>query len=237
MANKNIVMILAKPASGKTWSLKEMKNPEGICYANCDLKELPFKSEMNEEWISDPMDILPLVEAIENEESIHTGVIDTVNHLMEMYETQYVLSSNDTRAAWGQYGAFYKDMLHSIKSGTKDYALMCHTEVKENEETGQSETKGAIKGAVGRRGIEGDMTTVLMAKRITVKEAKKWENDLLQITEENEEDGFVHVFQTRPDKHTMGEPIRCPDMLFSRKEKYISNNLDSVFDRLKAYYS
>ena len=237
VGNKNIVLVVGKASTGKSSSLRNLGNQEGIAYLNTDLKEVPFKSKMQEVSIKDPMDIHNAISEIEDNSEFHMGVLDTLTFLMSNYETQYVLSSANTQKAWGDYGAFYKQFIHNIKSGTKNYAIMAHVQDIMNESEMAIETKAFVKGAVGKTGVEADFSIVIASRKVPIKTLKGIENSLLNITEEEEEDGFKYVFQTRVDKETMGWTMRSPLGLWSRNEKYIDNDLDAVFKRLNEYYA
>lgn len=235
--NKNIVLVMGKPNTGKSTSLMKMKNQDKFVYLNTDLKELPFKSRFlaNVE-VSDAYDVISYVQQIEQNPNAEGAVLDTLTFLMSMYERQYVTNSTNTQAAWGAYGNFYKEFIHAIKAGTKDYAILAHEDTVLNEQTMLMDTRIPIKGAVGKIGVEADFTTILSTKQIPIKKLDGFENDLLHITDEEKEDGFKHVFCTRVTKESVGEKMRSAMGLWSRKELYIDNDLDQVFDRLKDYY-
>ena len=235
--NKNIVLVMGKPNTGKSTSLRKMKNQDKFVYLNTDLKELPFKSRFlaNVE-VSDAYDVISYVQQIEQNPNAEGAVLDTLTFLMSMYERQYVTNSTNTQAAWGAYGNFYKEFIHAIKAGTKDYAILAHEDTVLNEQTMLMDTRIPIKGAVGKIGVEADFTTILSTKQIPIKKLDGFENDLLHITDEEKEDGFKHVFCTRVTKESVGEKMRSAMGLWSRKELYIDNDLDQVFDRLKDYY-
>ena len=237
ISNKHIVLIMGKPNCGKSTSLMNLTNQERVAYLNTDLKQLPFKSKMLERYITNPNDVLQGIMDIEHHPDIDMAVIDTLSFLMDAYEQQFVLTATNTQKAWQDYAKFYKSFIHAIKSGSKDYAILAHAKDIMNESEMILETKVPIKGSVGHTGAEADFTTILGAKKISVKEAKKWENPLLTITEEEEEDGIKYVFQTRIDKNSMGEKIRSQMGLWDRKEKYINNDINLVFKRLHEYYS
>jgi hypothetical protein len=168
---------------------------------------------------------------------------------MDMYERQEVLTSNDTRSAWQDYGNFYKELIHRIKTGSKNYAILAHVENKEVElanNTFEYKTKVPIKGAVGRKGIEGDFTTIVSSKRLTVKALDKFleenkkdglTNDLLTITPSERRKGFKYVFQTDITVDTIGEPIRAPMALWGEGELYIDNDIELVFQRLNNFFN
>jgi len=234
--NKHIVLVVGVPSSGKTTSLMNVPNQERIAYLNTDLKELPFKSKFQELSIIDPKDITEAIRQIEEEPSIESGILDTLTFLMNQFEQQYVLGATDTRAMWQEYASFYQKFLHSIKSGTKNYAILAHVKDILNEKDHVMETKIPVKGAVGHIGVEADFTTIIASKRMPITKLEDWANPLLNITDDEREDGFKYVFQTRIDKETIGERMRSAIGLWDRKEKYIDNDVSKVFTRLNEYY-
>ena len=235
--NKNIVLVMGKPNTGKSTSLMQLHNQDKMAYLNADLKELPFKNNfaVNVE-IKDAYDVLNFIDEIEQEASVEGGVLDTITFLMAMYERQYVKGAANGQKAWGDYGDFYRSIVHKLKSGTKDYAILAHASTELNETSAQYETQVPIKGAVGRTGVEADFTTILSTKQIPIKKLEGFENDLLHITDEEKEDGFKFVFATRITKESVGEKMRSAMGLWKRNELYIDNNLNQVFARLKEYY-
>ena len=70
-----------------------------------------------------------------------------------------------------------------------------------------------------------------------IKKLEGHENELLHITDAEREDGFKYVFCTRVTKESIGEKMRSAIGLWNRKELYIDNDLNQVFNRLKQYYS
>ena len=98
--NDNLVLISGKSATGKSLSLRNLKNPEGVWYLNCENnKKLPFKAKFKQFTITDPMQIYEAFAAAENDPAVHTIVIDTLTYLMDMYESVYVLDSPNTMKA------------------------------------------------------------------------------------------------------------------------------------------
>jgi hypothetical protein len=236
--NKNIVLVMGKPNTGKSTSLRKLKNQNKMVYLNADLKELPFKTNfLKEVEVADPLDVLQYVADIEQAPGVEGAVLDTITFLMGMFERQYVANSPNGQKAWGDYGNFYKEFIHAIKAGSKDYAILAHADTELNEQSMQMETRVPVKGAVGRIGVEADFTTILATKQMPIKKLEGFENDLLHITDEEREDGFKYVFCTRVTKETVGERMRSAMGLWHRKELYIDNDLDQVFDRLKTYYA
>lgn len=235
--NKNIVLVMGKPNTGKSSSLRNLPM-ESMVYLNTDLKEIPFKSSFAAEAeISDAEDILEFIDEIENNDEITGAVLDTITFLMQMYERQYVATATDTQKAWGNYGNFYREFIHKIKSGTKDYVILAHEDTIYNESTLSNETRVPVKGAVGKVGVEADFTTILGTKQMPVSKLNKHPNALLKITEEEDEDGVKYVFTTRVTKDHPGEKMRAPIGFWDRSELYIDNDVNIVFERLKTYYT
>ena len=184
-------------------------------------------------------DVLSFVEEIEQNADVTGAVLDTITFLMQMYERQFVAPFAGTKtgqSAWGDYGNFYRNLIHAIKSGSKSYAILAHEDESLNEQSASMESKVPIKGAVGKVGVEADFTTILRAMQIPVKKLEGIENDLLHITDEEREDGVKYVFATRITKETAGSKMRSAMGLWSRNELYIDNDVQQVFDRLDQYY-
>lgn len=237
--NKNIVLVMGKPNSGKSTSLRNLQQ-DSMIYLNTDLKEIPFRDRfMANVEVADAKDILDFIAEIEDNPDATGAVLDTLTFLMSMYERQYVVPLAGTKqgqAAWGDYGNFYREVIHAIKSGTKDYAILAHEEVSLNEQAMTMESRVPVKGAVGKIGVEADFTTILATMQIPIKKLEGFENDLLTITPEEEEDGVKYVFTTRITKETAGSKMRSAMGLWERNELYIDNDLDLVFKRLHQYY-
>ena len=120
--NNNLVLLCGKSATGKSASLEHIKNPEGVMYLNCENnKKLPFKSKFKEYTITDPTDVPDAIIAAENDESIHTVVVDSLTYLMDMFESTKVLTSANTMKAWGEYAQFMKNMMaQNVANSTKN---------------------------------------------------------------------------------------------------------------------
>lgn len=229
---------MGKPNTGKSTSLMNLHNQDKMVYLNTDLKELPFKNRfLKNVEVSDALDVLAYINEIEQSPQVEGAVLDTITFLMSMYERQYVNGATNTQKAWGDYGIFYKEFIHAIKAGTKDYAILAHEDTFLNEQSMQMETRVPVKGSVGKIGVEADFTTILSTKQMPIKKLEGHENDLLHITDAEREDGFKYVFCTRVNKESIGEKMRSAIGLWNRKELYIDNDLNQVFNRLKQYYS
>lgn len=237
--NKNVVLIAGPPNTGKSTSLRNLPTEEMV-YLNADNKEIPFRSKfLANAPIADAEHVLAFVQEIEANPKCKGGVLDTITFLMALYERMYVVpfaGSPKGQQAWGDYGNFYRKVVHAIKTGSKNYAIMAHLETKLNEQSMRMESAVPIKGAVGKIGVEADFTTVLYSMQVPVKDLEKYQNDLLNITDEEKEDGVKYVFMTRITKEVAGSKIRAPMGLWKRNELYIDNDLNKVFTRLKEFY-
>lgn len=237
--NKKVLMIMGKPNTGKSSSLRNM-NQESMVYLNTDLKDVPFRDRfMANVEVADARDILHFISEVENNPEVTGVALDTLTFLMQMYERQYVVPYAGTKSgqtAWGDYGNFYREFIHAIKSGSKNYVIMAHEDESLNEQAGVMESRVPIKGAVGKVGVEADFTTILRTMQIPVKKLEGYENDLLHITDEEREDGVKYVFTTRVSKETAGGKMRSAMGLWNRNELYIDNDVAQVFKRLEEFY-
>ena len=236
--NDHLVLIAGKSASGKSASLMNLANPEGVLYLNCENnKKLPFKSKFNEKTVTDPMQVYEAFDWVESKADIHTVVIDSLTYLMDMYESKYVLTASNTMKAWGQYAQFFKVLMSDkVANSTKNVIFIAHTSDVFNESEMVSETMVKIKGSVMNQGVESYFTTVIAAKKVPLAKLVEVESDLLQITPDDEALGYKHCFQTRLTKDTVNERIRSSIGLWGQKEAFIDNDVQKVIDRLHEYY-
>ena len=110
--NNNLVLLCGKSATGKSASLQMLKDPEGVMYLNCENnKKLPFRSKFKEFTITDPTDVPDAIDSVQDNDKVHTIVIDSLTYLMDMFESTKVLTSTNTMKAWGQYAQFMKNMM------------------------------------------------------------------------------------------------------------------------------
>ncbi|WP_269519441.1 AAA family ATPase [Alteromonas sp. BMJM2] len=236
--NDNLVLICGKSASGKSASLMQLKNPQGVIYLNCEAgKKLPFRSKFKELVVTDPFQVEDAFMQVEEMDDVHTIVIDSLNYLMDMYETQHVLTSANTMQAWGEYTQFFKRLMQKyVASSTKNVIFLAHVVDQLNEGEMITETKVPAKGAIKNQGVESYFSTILYAKKRKIKDLKDFNNDLLTISPEDEALGFKYVYQTKLTKDTVNERIRNPMGMWDTKETFIDNNAQSVIDRLIEYY-
>ena len=111
--NDNLVLIGGESAGGKTASLRNLKNPEAVMYLNCESnKKCPFPAKFQQFSVTDPYQVYEGFEYAEkNQSNYHTIVIDTLTMLMDMYESNYVLTAKDTMKAWSTYQQYFKKLM------------------------------------------------------------------------------------------------------------------------------
>lgn len=99
--NNQLVLVSGVSASGKTASLRNLKNQSKWIYCSTETgKELPFKNDFKKVKIEDAVHILNVFdEAIAHPDKCDGIIIDSLTFLMDMYESQYVLTASDTRKA------------------------------------------------------------------------------------------------------------------------------------------
>lgn len=238
--NDQLVLICGVSASGKSASLRNLRNQDKWLFMNTEAgKRLPFKNKFRSARVSDPYEVLQAFDyAIEHRDEVEGVIIDSLTFLMDQYESKYVLTSSNTMKAWSDFQQYFKTLMQDkvIKFG-KPVLMIAHTLKILNESTGEFEVSVPIKGALKNNGIEAYFSTVVAAKKVPLKELMQYKNDMLHITEEDEAVGYKHVFQTKITKNTTGERIRSPMGLFSKEETYIDNDAQVLLDHLQSFYN
>lgn len=235
-------MICGEPIAGKTASLRNIQNPEGVMYLNCEAgKKPPFKNLF---WkggltITDPYQIYEGFDVAEKMDDIHTIVIDSLTFLLDMYVSVHVLTSSDTMKAWADYGEYFRNLMQQyVASSSKNVICTAHVEKFLNETSMNMEKRVPVKGALGKNGIEAFFSTIVTARTEPLDLLKDYSNPLLTITEDDELLGYKHVFQTRLTKNTIGERgMRAPMGMWDVKETFIDNDCQLLMGRLTEYYN
>ena len=237
--NDHLVLVVGKSAAGKSASLSEIENPQGVLYLNCEAgKRLPFKAKFLQKTVTDPLQILEAFDWAESQPQIHTIIVDSLTYLLDMYESLYVYGSADGQKAWGDFFQYFKGLMQGKVAGsTKRVIFTAHVVDQINSTEMVMETKVPVKGATKNNGVESYFSVVIAAKKMTLKALEPYKSALLNITPEEESLGFKYVFQTKITKETVNERLRGPMGLFSTAETFIDNNMQLVLDRLKEYYS
>lgn len=237
--NEQLVLISGESGSGKSAALRSIPNQERWLYLNCEAgKRLPFRSKFREAKVTDPYDVYGVFDfAMENPADVDGIVLDTVTFLMEMYESVHIVNSTNTQAAWGGYAQFWKNLMQDkvVKFG-KPVVMLAHTKTELDEANHQMKTAVPVKGSLRNNGIEAYFSTVVSTKKVSIVELEKYNSKLLDLTDQEKELGFKHVFQTQLTKQTIGERIRSPMGMFDRSATYMDNDVQKLLTHLNEFY-
>lgn len=236
--NDQLILIVGYSATGKSASLRNIRNQEEWLYLNCEAgKRLPFKNKFQSHRIEDPYQVHEAFDYGTNNSTVGGIITDSLTFLMDMFETQYVLPSANTMKAWGDFGQYFKILMQQkVTAFAKPAIFTAHVGDVLDEKAMEMKTFVPIKGALKNNGVEAYFSTVVAAKKVGIKELEKCSSDLLTITDEERELGYKHVFQTRPTKTTTGERIRSPMGMFSKEQTYIDNDAQLLLDHLNEFY-
>lgn len=236
--SKRVIVVTGISGSGKSTALRNMDN---VVHLNCEegkdiLFTLKNKQFFKSTHITTPMQVIEYIQLAEDKPQVQTIVIDGLNYLMDMYESQFIYKSADTRSAWQDYGQFYKDLVHNIAVSSKDFIILAHVAYRYNEQNMAIEATIPVKGALAKAGLEASFTTIIGADIVKVEDLEKYSNPLLNITEDDKEDGFKYVLQTRKLANTKNTLIKVPMGVFARNEAFIDSDMSLVMQRLREYY-
>lgn len=236
--NDQLVLVVGYSATGKSASLRNIKNQDKWLYLNTEAgKRLPFRNEFKTFRITDPYQVHEAFDHGSTRPEIEGIIVDSLTFLMDMYETQYVIPSTNTMKAWGEFAQFYKVLMQEkVTLFGKPTIFTAHVLDVLDEKNMEMKTSVPVKGSLKNNGLEAYFSTVVSTKKISIKELEKFGSSLLSISDEERELGFKHVFQTRPTKTTTGERIRSPMGMFSKEQTYVDNDTQILLDHLKAFY-
>ena len=237
--NDQLVLVVGESATGKSASLANIPNQEGVMYLNCEAgKRLPFRNKFKTFTITDPYQVHEAFDHAKGNPDYHTIIIDTLTFLMDMFETQYVLPSTNTMQAWGAYNQFFKILMQEkVAASDKAVIILAHTRSELDEKAMEMKTSVPVKGALKNNGVEAYFSTVVATKKVNLKDLEPYKSGLLHITETDELLGYKHVFQTQLTKGTIGERIRSPMGMFSRSETFMDNDCGLLLKHLHEYYA
>ena len=245
--NDQLVLIVGESATGKSASLRNMRNQEDWLYLGTEAgKRLPFRNKFERHIITDPYQVHEAFdyatygvpsENIPKPDNLRGIITDSLTFLMDMFESQYVLGSADTMKGWSNYQQFFKTLMQEkVASLGLPAVFTAHVKDELNEKAMEMKTSVPIKGALKGNGVEAYFSTVVATKKVDLKTLEKYGSGLLTITEEEKELGYKHVFQTRPTKTTTGERIRSPMGMFTREQTYMDNDVQLLLDHLHEFY-
>ena len=173
--NDNLILVVGKSASGKSMCFRNIENPEGVLYLNCESgKKLPFKNKFKKAVITDPYQVYDMFIKAEQEPSIHTIIIDSGTFLMEMFESVHIVNSADSRSQWGAYAQYWRNLMQQyVAKSTKNVIITAHVSDVLNEKEGIVETLVKVKGSLMNNGIESFFSNIIACKRVSLKDIEK----------------------------------------------------------------
>lgn len=249
--NDNLILIAGTSATGKSASLRSIRDPEGVLYANCESgKKLPFPNKFAKFTITDPYQVIEIFNhlalndytidhpQLKKKVKIHTVVVDSLTFLLDMFESVYIFNATDGQKAWAAFQQFFKNLMQEkVASATCNVVFTAHTHTDLNKNEMALETKVPVKGALKNNGIEAYFSCVVASKRVTIKELEAYGSDLLEISDEDRALGFKYVFQTKLTKDTTHERIRSPMGMFTTAQTFMDNDVQKLIDHLHTYYN
>ncbi|MBL1322189.1 MAG: AAA family ATPase [Methylophaga sp.] len=237
--NDQLILISGESASGKSVSLMNLREPEGVMYLGCESgKRLPFKNKFQNLTVTDPYQVYEAFDVAFENKDVHTIVIDTLTFLMDMFETQYIIGAVDTMQGWSQYAQYYKRLMQEyVAASDKSVIFLAHTRSDLDEASMEMKTVVPVKGSLKSNGLEAYYSTVVSTKKMLLTDLEPYANDMLNITDRDNDLGYKHVFQTQLTKLTKNERIRSPIGMFTQKQTYMDNDAQLLLNHLREYYT
>ncbi|WP_038345674.1 AAA family ATPase [Acinetobacter sp. A47] len=235
--NDNLILVCGESATGKSACLRNLSSK--TLYLNCESgKKLPFRDKFRKSIvITDPYQVYQGFEWAQGREDVDNIVIDGFNYLMDMFESQYIVGAEDSRAGWQQYAEFVRNLMQlHVANSDKNVIFTAHTRTTYNEQTLSMETKVPIKGALANTGIESFFSFIVSTKKEKLKTLENFKNDLLEISPRDQAVGYKHVFQTLITADTVQERMRGPMGMFDDNETFIDNDVNLLIKRCHEYY-
>jgi hypothetical protein len=238
--SEQLILIEGLSASGKTLSLNSLADRDSVAYFNCENKRVPFRPEFkNTLNVTDPYQVHNGIRELNGMSQIKTVIIDTIDFLMNMFETNIIKKAANGQKAWGDYFTFFQELMQVyVAQSDKTFIFLAHAKTVLDEAAMMNVTSVPVKGALKDLGVESFFTTVIMAKQVPLRMLEGITNSLLNVNEDDTERGVKYVFQTRMNKASVGEKIRSPHQppMWAKNEIFIDNNAQHVVTRLNDYY-
>ena len=238
---RQLVLIAGTATAGKSASLMNMKDPEGVFYLGTEAnKPLPFADKFKKlkSGLDNPNDVFQLFAQLEQMPEIHTIVIDSITFLMDMFESKNVLTSKNTMGAWSDYQQFFKKLMQDVVAkSTKNWIFIAHN-TQELMPDGTYQYYVPVKGALKAQGLEAYFSIVVYARRVRINELEElpYDKNLLHITARDRAVGYKHVYQCEVNKEIANSRIRSPLGCFAENQIFMDNDLQMLLTHLDAYY-
>lgn len=234
---KYMLLICGKSTSGKSYSLRNLRDQEGVWFLNTESGNgLPFPNKFKHYTITEPEQIGTGILKAEKNPKVHTIVVDSLTFWFDMLINQRVLKAEDTRGAWNsEYAVKVQELFDGpCKVSTKNLIFTAHIIDEVNEVTMRSETKVGCSGRkLNEKGIEAFFDWIVTCKEADTDDLEGYKTPYLNVSEEEIEDGYKHVFQLRKNRETRGERMRGEPSVFTRERRFIDNDAQMVIDLIR----
>ena len=233
------VLIGGVSGAGKSTSARNIPNQHEWIYMNFDNKALPFKHKFKIANVDTIWKVYELIDfAKANPVKIKGIIFDTLTFMMDLAEKDIIRTATNTQAAWGVFADFTKNLFSQDYLGSLRIPVVFYSHIREDreEDSGEVVSYVPVKGSLKGNSIEAFFSSVIYTKKVKIRELDKYKSPILTITEDEQELGYKHVFQTRPTKDTVGSRIKTPMDMFPRSETFIDNDVSLLMRHLSAFY-
>ena len=242
--NPRCVLIGGTAGSGKSSSLRNLEDPEGVLWLAFDGKDLPFGNEDTPDFnIKEPQcldDVEDAINFVENNpDEYHTIVIDPIGFLFDMIKREYIDYAEDTRAGWNKYAIWIKRLFQDWTKRCEDqtFFFLAHTIEEIDPITGSVGAHVPVQGALKNNGgIESFFNIVVHAKVLPLNQLKKCKTHLLNPSEKEEALGIKYVYQVGRTKESVNDRVRLPNDMVPFTEPYMDSDGQMLLDVLDMYY-
>ena len=217
--NKKLILVIGDSGSGKTSSLRNMPLEKTV-YIDVDRKSIKSFKGMDKlrDWVKlDYIDhLIPGLKALEADPECEYIVIDTLSFALDMFVAQKIDTAADTRAAWGQYKQWYKELIHIAKTSKKSYIFLTHAKDIYDEKAMTTKTAAYAQGSIFGI-IEADFAVVAYTHKYV------------------DEHGMPkYGFLVNPTKETLSLSAKSPMEMFD--EPLIEDNdIMTIFEAIENY--
>ncbi len=217
--NKKMILIVGPTSTGKTTSLRNLPL-ERSAYIDIDRKSIKGFKDMDKfkEWVKlDYIDhLIPGLIGLEADPDCDYIIIDTLSFGLDMFVAQHIDTAADTRAAWGEYKKWYKELIHHIKTSKKSYIILMHDKSIFNEESMEVKTTAYAQGSISGK-IEADFAVVAYTHKYV------------------NEDGLpAYGFLVGPTKETIALSAKAPMGMFN-EPLVPDNDILTLFKAIEEY--
>lgn len=238
---KPIIFLGGRSATGKTAALRNLKNPEKALYLNFEAKDVPFRANWKEKRVTDPYTLHSVSQRLiaDGTKKFDTLIVDSITACMALFATKYIGKDCPNKmVAWGDYGSFYetwaKQMLPEIP---QQVIVIAHVDDYEDKSTMESYSQAVVQGRLKGIGLEADFGSIFGTTVVKTEDLKEFNNPYLNITEDEELEGFKHVIQTRRTEETKHTKIRSSMGMWAKSETYIDSDVQILLDRYNEFYN